>query len=465
MVHLILPLLGCTLFIIALSRIAMSRTLVTVLNMGAATCGLVAFVLWPDPYAMAFDHWIGASGLGFYLTRLTVTCAATLHIIAVASGIGRWDRLRQGLLVPPVLLFTGFFTLFWALARSNHMAHPEALFYQGYLGRPEAIFGMSMARGVTILWYSAFGVYIYSLVVLTNYRSRRQRVDVTPVAAMSLVFLGSFIIGAVDMGSAIADRIGVSKHVIASLSTGASLGLVAIIATFVVVYLVYLLARPSWLLLQEGRTAPQRLAELQQEVAELRRVRADVRDLSTGVDDKMILMLDYADPDIVHAAEEACTVEGVSDEDREVVMAAAREVTLRPDHIIRLRKVGTQSLPPDALDLDDYSSGARHFAKLSERDVYFYSDVHIVATLALGAERLGVPLRRQPQEWHRRLGRILAGVLEAYEQPSGYVAAYKRELERRVADKQHLLADLGLDALDQNDNSHPSQPNGMHAHT
>src|SRR5438128_9012781 len=119
MSQLVLPLLGCILFIIILSRMLLSRTRVTVLNMVAATCALVAFALWPDAYAMAFDHWIQDAGVGFYLSRLTITAAATLHIIAVAYGINRWNRRQALILVPPVLVLTGLFTLFWAQAHGS----------------------------------------------------------------------------------------------------------------------------------------------------------------------------------------------------------------------------------------------------------------------------------------------------------------------------------------------------------
>jgi len=460
MINLALPAFGVALFAACLTPLIHKRTTVTILNACAAALCLVAFCLWPDSYGLAFDHAVHGIGVAFLISRTTITAGAMLHIVAVAYGIGRWDRKRQRLLVWPVTLSTGLYVLFWGLAHRSHVADLETLFYHGYHGRPDTVLAMSVARGVTIMWYSAIAVYLYLYVALESYRARQWKELLTPVTTMSLIFVGSFVIGVIDMVEAFADHAGRTGHIIALLPELSFLGLIACIGAFVVVYLINLTARPVWRVGRDVRYAPERLTEIRRATAELERaraelaeervdwerVRADVRDLSTRVDSKLIPIIPYADPAVERAMKDETAKEGLDDEDRELGLTAARTLTLHPDHIYRLRKPGEQRLDPDALGADgELAAGTRHFAKLSERDLYHYAEVNLVLALALGAERFGVPLRRQPEERHRRVACVLARVLERYDQPYSYVTAYQKEMAQRALEKGQMLRDMGID--------------------
>lgn len=460
MINLALPAFGIALFATCLTPLIHKRTSVTILNACAAALCLVAFCLWPDSYGLAFDHAVHGVGVAFLISRITITAGAVLHIVAVAYGIDRWDRALQRTLIWPVTLSTGLFALFWGLAHHSHVASPETLFYHGYHGRPDIVLAMSIARGVTIMWYSAIAVYLYVYVGLESYRTRQWKELLTPVTTMSLIFVGSFVIGVIDMVEAVADHAGRTGRIIALLPEISFMGLVACIGAFVVVYLINLTARPIWSVGRDVRYAPERLtairrataelelarAKLAQERANWEQVRADVRDLSTRVDSKLIPIIPYADPDVERAMKDESAKEGLDDEDRELGLTAARTLTLHPDHIYRLRKPGEQGLDPAALDADgELASGTRHFAKLSERDLYHYAEANLVLALALGAERFGVPLRRQPEERHRRVARVLARVIERYDQPYSYVTAYQKEMAQRTLERGQMLRDMGMD--------------------
>src|SRR5438552_1515029 len=95
-----MPWLGGILFLATLRPFAQKRTFVTVTNMVAATCCLIAFILWPDENAITLDHIVGVTGLGFLIGRLTLTLAVVLHTIAVCASIGMWIRLYKLLMIP-----------------------------------------------------------------------------------------------------------------------------------------------------------------------------------------------------------------------------------------------------------------------------------------------------------------------------------------------------------------------------
>jgi hypothetical protein len=113
-------------------------------------------------------------------------------------------------------------------------------------------------------------------------------------------------------------------------------------------------------------------------------------------------------------------------------------VTLHPENIDRRRPKGDQQL--DLAALRKGSLG--QLVKLAETDAFFFSDAHMVAALACGAERQGITLRRKPQALHRRLAILLEGVLNDYDQPDHYRAAFRAELQRRQDDRERLRQDL-----------------------
>lgn len=156
-------------------------------------------------------------------------------------------------------------------------------------------------------------------------------------------------------------------------------------------------------------------------------------------------MVAYADPNIRREVNAECDREAIPYEERLVVQAAAVIVTLHPKNLIRLRQKGEQALDSSAREQRDTIAV---IAELSATDVYFFSDADLIAALACGAEELGIDLRRQPHAGHRCLATLLARVLERYEQPEGYRAAYQSELQRREREKQVMARDLMLDRDD-----------------
>jgi hypothetical protein len=278
-------------------------------------------------------------------------------------------------------------------------------------------------RGATILCYSTFGVYIYAVVA-----RRAQGLWRWTALATGTVFVGCVVLGFVAVAEALADRAGAPSPALLTLFSTLLVGCGGLI---MIVYILYTNVRPLWQLIREIKDLPQQREEL-------RRLRDDIRDLSVRVSDQIIPLRSYADPVIVRRIKEASQRAGVSEEEARVAEEAARMITLRPENIHQLRQYDEQAL----IVREVAAQGAKEFAILAASNQYFYGDVMIVAALAMGAERLGVTLHREPQGWHRRLGALIAEVLATYEQPAETLAAYRKEKAASDAAKHELLTSM-----------------------
>ena len=414
-----LPWIGIVLFMATLRSVVVKRTRVTVLNIVAVTFLMIAFILWPDENGMALDRALHVAGLGQLVSRVFITLAATLHPVAVSISIGLWDRARKLMLVP-VAVFGAIYIVCWFLVHGEHGYDLEALFYHGYHGHPDTVLWLSLARGITILFYSSFGVYVYAVVAA---RARDQW-RWTAIAT-GAVFVGCVALGIVAIVEALADRAGVASPVLLSLF---SIMLVGCGGLIMVVYILYTNVRPLWRFVQEVRALP-RMRD------ELLHLRDDVRDFNIRLSDVVVLLRSYADPDIVRGVKESCLRQRLPKDEARVAEEAARWITFKPENIHRLRRYDDQRLETR----DGAAHGAHEFAILAERDLYFYGDVYIVAALAMGAEQLGVTLHREPQDWHRRSAAIIADVLATYQQPEETLASYRKEMAERDAAKRDLL--------------------------
>lgn len=419
-----LPWIGIVLFVATLRPIIVKRTRVTVLNMIAVTFLMIAFILWPDQNGMALDRALHVVGLGQLVSRVFITLAATLHPVAVSISIGLWDRARKLMLVP-VVVFGAIYVVFWFLVHGEHGYDLETLFYYGYHGRPDTVLWLSLARGITILFYSSFGVYVYAVVAV---RARDQW-RWTAIAT-GAVFVGCVVLGLVAIAEALADRAGTPSPALLSFF---SLLLVGCGGLIMIVYILYTNVRPLWGLIQEVRALPRLRAELLH-------LRDDVRDFNVRLSDVIILLRSYADPDLVRAVKESCRRQGLPEDECRVAEEATRWITFKPENIHRLRRYDDQALETREVA----ARGAQEFALLAERGLYFYGDVYIVAALAMGAERLDITLHRPPGEWHRNLAAIIADVLAAYQQPQEKLMAYRKELAVRDAAKRDLLDALAF---------------------
>lgn len=419
-----LPWIGIVLFAATLRPIIVKRTRVTVLNMIAVTFLMIAFILWPDENGMALDRVLHVAGLGQLVSRVFITLAATLHPVAVAMSIGLWDRTRKLMLIP-VAVFGAIYVAFWFLVHGEHGYNLEALFYYGYHGRPDTALWLSLSRGITILFYSSFGVYVYAVVAA---RARDQW-RWTAIAT-GAVFVGCVALGIVAIVEALADRAGVTSPVLLSLF---SIMLVGCGGLIMVVYILYTNVRPLWQLIQEARALP-RMRD------ELRHLRDDVRDFNVRLSDVIVLLRSYADPDIVRDVKDACQRYGLTEDECRIAEEAARWITFNPENIHRLRRYDDQALETRAVA----ARGAQEFAILAERGLYFYGDVYIVAALAMGAEQFGVTLHREPQDWHRRTAAIIADVLAVYHQSEETLASFRKEVAERETAKRDLLDALVL---------------------
>ncbi len=70
----VLPAMGVLTFLSALRPfIFASRTRIVALNLIAATSFMIALLLFPDDIATAFDRAIGVPGLGYVISRVTIS--------------------------------------------------------------------------------------------------------------------------------------------------------------------------------------------------------------------------------------------------------------------------------------------------------------------------------------------------------------------------------------------------------
>lgn len=429
----LLPILGTSLVVTCVVIVLKERTPVTITNLLAATCAMLATFTLSDAHGLALDHWTHLTGLGTYFARISITLAACLHIGAACYGIGKWDRPRQLLLVPGVVIGTALYTVFWLRVRVLPSA--EAVLYSGYYpGRPDVAFAMSIARGLVLTWYCAFSLYAYLLVSRRAWFSQtapRHWWRLLSPLALAFGFACGSGTGLVVIAEALTDHAGYRVN---WLEDAYSLTLILCFTSFATVYFRGAIVKPVRYWLDSLRTAGAQLREVQA-------ASGHALDLNSHIDDKLMLIVDYADPNVRREVNAECDREAIPYEDRLVTQAAAMIVTLNPANLMRLRRKGEQAL--DAV-MPEHRDAVAVIAALSDTDVFFFSNAYMVAALACGTEELGIDLRRKPEDWHRRLAAVLARVLERYEQPEGYRAAYQEELKRREYEKQLMARDLGL---------------------
>jgi len=429
-----LPVIGLMIVCIGLLVVLRERTAITILNGAAAICVAVALVFWPDANGMMIDRWSHTIGLGAALVRLSLTLGVSLHTIAVCLGIHRWDRKRQFMLLPGIITVTACYVVFWLMARTLPQA--EHLFYDGsYHGRPDIFFAMSVARGVTSSWYCLFGTYVYTLVALQTYRTLGRKVFFSSAFVLVVAFVISAGNGVAIIAEAAIDHASVQATFVvpAWLQLIYVLTFVVSMLMFAVVYLRGSIIVPLAHWLTAIIRAPQRLREI--EVAT-----GHALEVNSHIDDKLVLMISYADPDIIRMTKEACAEQDISYDDRLLVLAAATIVTLHPLNQDRRRAKGEQRLDMRELERE----GVNHLAELSAMDVFFFSDGYVIAALGCGSEELGIDLRRKPQERHRRLAALLRGVLDRYDQPVRYREAYLEDLLRHAEEKKQLQGDVAM---------------------
>lgn len=433
MIDLILPVL-CSIVVLALLiRFLISPTRILGLNLLSSAIAVVSFSLLPSRFSLAFDHAIGHVGVGYLLARLGFTTAVSFHGMAVRLGVGDWKRVTKMRVFPVLLLLTAVFVLCWILTQRLPASDPTALYYQGYRGRPDTVFWMSVSRGLTIIWYSAFAAHAYILAARQNPAATLWRAVVQAPVLVCVGFVANGALGVIALIEALSDYVG---HPILLPEVYFS-ALILAIGSIMVVYVLYMTIEPVRTWYHDMRAAPALLAAAKQ-------TRSEAQYYFSETVDTEILLRDYADPDILRIAKEVCATAGLDREDRETVLAAAREMTLRPDHIDKLRHVGEVSLDVDGMAAPvPAAEVARYYATQSQRsDFDFLADRAIIAALACGAEHLGTPFSRPITERHRRLGRLLFEVFLRYDQPERYLQAFQKELAARERERQDALSEI-----------------------
>jgi len=438
----VLPAIGLVTFLSALRPFLFAeRTRIVALNLAAATSFLIALVLFPDDIAISVDHASGVTGLGYLISRLTISLAAVLFLGAATYAADLWDRPHRLLLVPAVALAALAFVVCWVAGHGLLDQAPEAAYYHGYHGRPASVFWTSVTRGLTIIPYSLYGVYIFACAFRTEEKGWRWASFVLGVA-----FAGSMLDGVAAIASAIAEQRGRPSPVLLSATSLAVVGCCGLIMSC---YLVYTDVRPLWRVIRAFRRAQatyraaraelvavrHERTRLAREREELEQVRDQVITLSTRLDDLHSLARKWVDHNFIALAKEACVRERLGCDERELFLQAARDITLNPDNIHLL--VDDQSLDPT-----EAATGALEFATLAGRDLYFYSDADLIAALAMGAEEFGIALPRVPTERHRRLGRLLGDLIRAHRHPDDKLTAYREMRADSAAANDELVAAL-----------------------
>lgn len=424
-VGVVFPILGVSLVVICSLIILRDRTPVTLTNFFAAVCMMIALVLWADPYGQAIDRWAAVAGLGTIITRISISAGASLHAIAVCLGLNRWDRTRRLILLPGLVVANLLYLVFWNQART--LPNAERLFYGiAYHGRPDAVFAMSVARGIVEIWYCAFGVYAYVMLTQRTYRTLRWKALFTSATLLIVALTVALVPAFCTIAEAVSDHVGVKVPWLVPLYLA---GITISIGIFAVVYLRGAVLRPI------ARAIKARTLRY---ATEVKAATADALEVNSHIDDKMTLLIAYADPDIRRRMRQTCIDHAVTYDELMLGLAAAMIVTLRPENIDRRRPKGDQHL-----DLDAVRRGSLgQLVELAETDAFFFSDANMIAALACGAERHGLTLRRKPRALHHRLAMLLEGVLNEYDQPDHYRAAFRAELLRRQEDRERLQRDL-----------------------
>jgi len=438
----ILPAMGVLTFLSAARPFFFAeRTRIVALNLIAATSFMIALALFPDDNGRALDHATGVPGLGYAISRLTISLAAVVFVGTATYAADLWDRTHKLLLIPAVTITAVLFAVCWSLGHGVVERAPEAAYYHGYHGWPATVFWTSVARGLIILCYSVYGVYIFSREFRREEKGWRW-VSLVLVAA----FAGSVLDGAAAIASAVAEHNG---HPSPTLLSVTSLAVVGCCGVIMACYLIYADVRPLGRYIRALRRADATHRALQREhvaiedarvalAAEHREVeqaRDQVIALSTRLDDQYTQARKWVDQNFIAAAKGVAARERLTEEDRALFLQAARDITLNPENIHLL--VDDQSLDPA-----DAARGAWEFATLAGRDLYFYSDADLIAALAMGAEEKGVTLSRVPAERHRCLGRLLGDLLRSYDHPADKLTAYRKMRADSAAANDELVAVL-----------------------
>ena len=210
------------------------------------------------------------------------------------------------------------------------------------------------------------------------------------------------------------------------------------IASLVVVYVLYTMVEPLADWYRELRAAPRLLVEAQ-------RCRDEMRYYFNRVLEHDLAFVPYADPAVMAIARRVCEEEGLLGDDRDVLLGAAREMTLHPDHIEALQQAGSDEVDAGVLAYPRPAAlAAEYFAVQSqESDFAFLIDRALVAALACGADPTTVSRMRVVEERHRRLAGMLRTVFARYEQPARYLEEYRRDLEQRALERDAVRAGFG----------------------
>lgn len=438
----ILPAMGALTFLSALRPFVFAeRTRIVTLNLIAATSFTIALALFPDDIGIAFDRATGVPGLGYLISRLTISLAAVVFVGTHTYAANLWDRTRKALLILPVTVAALLFVVCWALGHGLVDHAPETAYYHGYHGRPGTVFWTSVARGLIILCYSIYGVYIFGRESRTEEKGWRW-VSLVLVAA----FVGSVLDGLAAIASALAEFTGRPSPLLLSTTSLAVIGCCGVIMTC---YLIYADVRPLVRYVRALRRAnatyralhteheaiKAERAALAAEHQELEKTRDQIITISTRLDDQYTQARKWVDQNFIAAAKCVCDREQLGEEDRQLFLQAARDITLNPENIHLL--VNDQSLDPG-----EARTGALEFASLAGRGLYFYSDADLIGALAMGAEEFGVELPRNPTERHQRLGRRLGDLLRSYDHPADKLATYRKMRAASIAANDELAAAL-----------------------
>ncbi len=356
-------------------------------------------LLWPARNALFFDHLAHITALSLLLRYISLTLGLVCGFASLSALIEGWSWWhRAALVVYAVLLLV--LGVVWGVARGAAASDPTRLLYGGYYGRPLPLLAWNILVGVTI-------VYSCTLLLLEMARAPQAAHDREARIAIGVVsgVLFAFGVGGALMiaGQALASRLGFgATHVVLVLNATTAVALTAV--PILNTWSFYLL--PLW-----------RVLALRREVRTLRRTRQDLVRLLMLLSDRLVHLVEHADPAIVQAVAVRSHSHRLQPYHLTIVLEAARWVAFRRAVIGRqpwgtidtaTRKTVDEAIVKDA-------------ARRSRVNPYLYADVYLVVILALGVQYVPgwLPLERDPQNWHHALAALIADALEGRHSTAG----------------------------------------------
>lgn len=419
-----LPFFGIVLLLAAVGLMWRKRSLTLNAWVGLI-CG-IAFILWPDENLMRLDQVVHLRGFGYMLTRLLVIIGLMLHLIDVCRGLKIWDRRHALMLAPTWAAMAGFFGA-WVASLSALGPNPEAWYYGGWHGHPDAVFALSIMVGVMGSACTVFGVYVYGRGVLMERQAGRMK---TFVAGMILTInwcVTMILMCPLAAVEGIIEHYGPPSPILTAIVRWS---MVAVFCAGAVLYVLYTAVQPLW-------EKKKKLDALPVEEARLDRKYDAVRQLMMILADQLVLVRMYADPAVVGAVIKACQHDGTLNVyERTVAWEAANIITLHPKNIEFMHGVGEPQLNPG-----DMVKDVEEFLESAERGLIVYDDVSYVVALVFGAERIGARLAGV-KDWHRKLAGLIEQALREYRQPAEKLAAYKRYQEHQEWIKDGIVRDV-----------------------